>query len=331
MNLFTPSDLGGIASTEEAADWLTEANELDRGIRTPYREKILKSFARVGAGMVPRGGAGSFTSYDAMINAMTLGQTYPYDFYKIAGSASQGTAGLWQTLWTATGTPGAGAAPAGTPGAAMADTAGGMLFPAPGGSQNKFMVTFGGTANQNAVLLVSDRLCGVGAVTTASTGSKTVSSATLTRYSGNTTALNNEVWLEETTASTTTAAIVRLDSYTSGDGTAAQDAVGTLTTPAAATVITWTGKFPLKAGKSGVQAISTMNVGTASTAGVVNVVISRPLAYLPIISSTWNERDMVLQLTSLPQIFDAATLDFKILVGSGVTTTVWGSTRLAYG
>lgn len=327
-----PSDFGGIGSTEDASDWLAEADGLSEvRAMTPRREKLLRSFAALGAGRLPRGGAGSFASYDAIVNALTLGQAYPFDFYKIAPSASQGIAGLWQSLWTATGTPGAGSAPAGTPGAATSDTVGGMTFPAPGGGQNKFAVSFGAVANQNCVLAVSDRLCGVGAVTTASTGSKTISSAAISRYSSNTTALNNEAWMEETTASSATAAILRLDSYTSGDGTAAQDAVASLTTPAAATVATWAGKFPLKAGKPGIQAASTWNVGTASTSGAANFVISRPLFYLPLVSSVWNERDLVLQLLALPQIFDAATLDFKILAPSGVTTTVWGNLRLVYG
>lgn len=324
-------DLPGINSSEAAEDWMLEAQRLERGVATPRSERILKSWRDVGLGY-PRGGVGSFASYDAIINALTLGQAYPYDFFKIAPSASQGTAGLWQSLWTATGSPGAGSAPASTPGAAYSQAAGGITFPAPGSSQNKFMTTFGATANQTCVLALYDRLVGVGSVSLTSTGNKTVSSATLPtgRYDSSTTALNNEAWFEVTTASTTTIAVVTMNSYTTGDGTSGQTGTA-LTFPAAATVLTWAGKLPLLASKPGIQACSTVNPGTATTLGVVNFVIKRPLAYLPIISGQWNERDMVLQLTALPQILDNATLDFNILAPSGVTTTVWGNLRTVYG
>jgi hypothetical protein len=46
--------------------------------------------------------------------------------------------------------------------------------------------------------------------------------------------------------------------------------------------------------------------------------------------STWNERDMVLQLTSLPRIYDGANLNFMYFVSSTSQFTVSGVLNTGY-
>ena len=78
-------------------------------------------------------------------------------------------------------------------------------------TKQRYAVSFGGVATQSVTLMLHDRLVGVGGLSSASTGSKTVSSASLTRY---TSGANVQAWLEVTTASTTTQAVCHLLSYT---------------------------------------------------------------------------------------------------------------------
>lgn len=270
-----------------------------------------------------------FTSYDDLISEMTVnGKELAWGFMKVAPANAEG-AGFWQSLWLANGSPGAGAAPAATPGTAYTDVAGSMNW-ANVSPDQKHIVTLGAVANQNCSLMLYDRLVGVGAVTLVGAGSKTVNSAALPRYSG-TAAAGVQAWLEVTTATTTTLPVVSMNSYTNQDGTAGR-AGANLTLPAAATDLhTMVGPLPLQAGDRGVRAISTINVVTAPAAGVVNVVLMRPLAFLPLIANQWNERDLVLQMASLPRVFDGASLALAIMASGAVTTTVWGCVKLAYG
>jgi hypothetical protein len=276
-----------------------------------------------------------FTSRDDIINEVTSnGKVDLWNFYKIASSASQGAAGVWQSLWKGVGNPGAGSDPGGTPGTAYVtdagtSVAGAMWFPDRSTDQ-RYLLSFGAVANQDCTLMLYDRLAGVGAISTTTTGAKTVNSSALDRYSG-TAAILNEVWLEVTTATTVTAPVVNLNSYTSADGSNAQSG-GSVTFPAAATVLTAMVQVPLSATKQGVRSVEAgLNIGTASTAGAVNVLIIRPLARIPLRSGQWNEVSFLDDVMGLPRIFDNATLGLAICAPSGVTTTVWGTVSCAYG
>jgi hypothetical protein len=84
-------------------------------------------------------------------------------------------------------------------------------------------------------------------------------------------------------------------------------------------------------GDKGVRSVETLNVGTAGTAGVVTVLLMQPLAFLPIIANQWNERDLVLQLSALPQIYDGASLGLAVLASGTTALNIWGNIRIAYG
>jgi hypothetical protein len=268
-----------------------------------------------------------FSSYDDMINKMvTNGQSLEWHFTK-TGTAMQG-AGFWHRTWIAAGSPVAAAAePAATPGAALTSNANCMNW-ANQSPSIKTLLTFGAVATNNCTLMLFDRLSHVGALSSASTGSKTVSSSALGRYTGGT---GVQAWLECTTASTTTQAICHLLSYT-GDVNGAGQVGGSFTWPAAATVKDcMMGPLPLASGDKGVVAVSTINIDTANTAGVFNLVLLKPLAYLPLIANQWNERDLVLQLASMPQVFDGASLGVAIMASAAAATTVYGKVGIGYG
>jgi len=266
-----------------------------------------------------------FVSYDDLITQITTNGFFDERFSTKVGSTMQG-AGFWHRTYIAAGIPAAGSEPAATPGAAYSADASSVTFPNVSTKQ-RYGLSFGGVATNAITLQLHDRLVGVGGISSASTGSKTISSAALTRY---TSGQNVQAWLEVTTASTTTQASTHLLSYT-GDVNGAAQVGAQLSWPAAATVKDCAiGPMPLAAGDTGVKACSTMNVDTANTAGVFNFVQLRPLVTIPIVASQWNERDLVLQIAALPRIFDTACLGVYMMPAAVTATTVSWQIRTAY-
>lgn len=275
-----------------------------------------------------------FSSRDDIINEVTTnGKVDLWNFYKVAPAAAE-AAGVWQSLWKGVGNPGAGSDPATTPGTvhdtdAGSATAGAIWFPDRSTDQ-RYLLSFGACATQNCTLMLYDRLAGVSAISTATTGSKTANTGALTRYSGSAAALN-EAWLEVTTATTTTAPIVNLNSYTSADGSTGQTG-GNVTFPAAATDLHSLVQLPLNASKQGVRSVEDgLNVGTASAAGACNLLIIRPLARIPLLANVWNEVSFLDDTMGLPRIYDNATLGLALLASTTTATTVWGTINCAYG
>lgn len=270
-----------------------------------------------------------FTSYDDLINEMTVnGKVYDRIFSK--RSTAPEAAGVLHSLWDAIGQPGDGGNPATTPGTAFDDESGSITFPDQGSDQ-KHLVSIGAVASQTCTLIVADRLVGVSGISVASTGNKTINSVALPRYSGTDAALV-ECYLEVTTATTTTAPVVNLNSYTNEAGTTGRSG-GNVTFPAAATnVDTLIGPMPLQAGDKGIRSIEVgLNVGTAAAAGVVNVLLVRRLCAIPLIANLWNERDLVLQLASIPRIFDGASLMLFFQSTGTTANVIIGGLKVAYG
>lgn len=275
-----------------------------------------------------------FASRDDLIFEITTnGKKDEFNFMKVAPANAQ-AAGSYQSLWKGVGQPGAGADPAATPGTvytsdAAAVVAGSMWYP-DRSTDLRFLLSFGAMANQNCSLVLYDRLAGVSGISLATTGSKTVNSGSIDRYAA-AAAVNNEAWLEVTTATTTTAPVVNLNAYTAADGTTAQ-AGGSVTFPAAATAVGTMIQLPLTAAKTGIRSVQAgLNVGTAAAAGVVNVVILKRLAVIPLLANQWNEVSFLDDTMGLPQVFDNATLGLMLLASGAVTTTVVGTVNCAYG
>jgi hypothetical protein len=266
-----------------------------------------------------------FATYDSIIAAITAGQVDAWSFQKTAASASQG-AGTWHTLWKGVGSPGAGADPASTPGAAYEDTAGGIFFPDRTPDQ-KHALFLDGNPTNGMHLVLYDRLVGVGAVNLVGTGSKTVNSTTLPRYAG-ADATNVEAWLEVTTATTTSVTNVNISSYTAADGTTGQVG-GSVLFPAAATVVGSMIRLPLGT-KAGVRSVETLNVATAPNAGVANLILLHRIAEVALTANVLNTADLMTNPLSLPRVYDGATLALMCMMTSAVTPTVTGRIYTAY-
>ena len=264
-----------------------------------------------------------FTSYDDLITEMTTnGKTTSWEFVKTS-SAPEG-AGIWHSLWAAAGNPGAGSNPATTPGTSHDNTAGSIYF-ADTSTDQTHLVTFGAMSSVAMNLMIYDRLVSVNQ-SIATTGDKTINSVALPRY---TSGVGVYPFVEYSVASTA-AGVFSLSSYTNQAGTTAR--VGATVTPPAAVMnvnsIIW---MPIEAGDAGVRSVETLNVATAATSATVNVVLCKPLAYLPLPANTWVERDLVLQLTALPRLFDGHTLGLAYQATTTTTPTIWGQVRVAWG
>lgn len=268
-----------------------------------------------------------------IIGDTNIGKIITYGFAKVAPQSAEGT-GVWATLWKGTGRPGAGADPATTPGTVYtsddsAVTAGAIQF-GDRSTDQKYLYKFGAVASQNCSLMLYDRLSGVSGLLTTTTGSKTASTGALDRYTG-TAADKNQVWIEFTAATNTTAPILNLNSYTTADGSTAQ-AGGSVTMPATVTDIGTLMQMPLDATKTGVRSVETINVGTASAStGTFNLLIIRPLAIIPLIATVPNEVNYLDQIMTLPRIYDNATLGLALLASTTTAVTCAGQVSIFYG
>jgi hypothetical protein len=266
-----------------------------------------------------------FYSYDDLINQITFNGNYnDYNFYKISSDPS--AAGVWHCLWTSAGNPGAGGTP-GTSGSGTVYNAavGGMNFNAVSPLQRS-VLSFGAVSTQNCTLMVYDRLAAISGISTSSTGSKAAVTPTFTRYSsGSGLNSNVQVWGEITTAITGTP-ILYLSSYTNQNGISGRVG-GSITLSSLS--INDAFLFPLATTDTGVQSVNSIYVSTSAT-GIFNVVLLRPLAYLPLLVNQWNEKDLVLQLAHLPTIYDNATLAFMFLANSTTAPQIYGRFATGY-
>lgn len=275
-----------------------------------------------------------FTSYDDLISKITSsGNSFQYDFTKIGTTSI--AAGNWTSLARVGGNPAAisdGAAGSGTAGAGgtALDQASGTLTAGLGDEdpERKFLLTLGAVSNVSLNLRLYDRLVHVSGLAMNSTGDKDVNSVTLPRYTG-TDSAGVEAWLEYTTAGTTTATVVHMSSYTDQDGNTGS--TGTSVTGVASQTIQSMIKLPLAAGDTGIRSVETINVSTACTAGVAQLVLLKPLVTVALSANSWQERDLVLQLTALPRILDGASLCLMYETTATTAATVTGTIRLAWG
>lgn len=92
--------------------------------------------------------------------------------------------------------------------------------------------------------------------------------------------------------------------------------------------------IPLEAGDTGIKSVESINFSATMTSGCMNLIICRPLAYIPVTTvGVAAERDFLNQLPSLPTIADGAVLHWLMYAGAatpansafyGHLDTVWG-------
>lgn len=246
-----------------------------------------------------------FTSFADMISQITSNGYEDIGFFeKTFGSGGAN----WISSWALAGMPAAGALPATTPGTAYTYPVTGALgFPAVSTKQ-RYGTSLSGITNSSSIMTIciADRLVAVSGLSLATATGVTVNSTTLPRYTSGT---GVQAWLELTTALSTTAPIVQI-TYTDDSGTSGQ--VGSLMAASAVNLAInqMIGPLPLSptSNDAGIQSVQTLTVSTASSTGVANLVLLKPLLYLTFPIDNWVERDLFLQSASMPRLFDGACL-----------------------
>lgn len=165
--------------------------------------------------------------------------------------------------------------------------------------------------------MLLDRLVSVSqSITT--TGVKTINSSALTRY---TTGDGVMVWVEVTTQTATSAAVINLNSYTNSAGTGSRSGASITFVSTAMNVGSWV-QLPLQDGDSGVKSVESINVTTAPTAGVISVVLAKPLAFSGVNNGQSGAVQATLNTYLVPiRIYDGASLAAIIKGYSGAERT----------
>lgn len=254
-----------------------------------------------------------FLDFLAIRAAYDAGQTYHFEFLKdSAGAQANSTAGYWHSQWTVAGMPAAGANPASTPGVAYTNVAGSINFPDQG-SSTKYLTWVSAITKlgilADSPMMVYDRLVGVGGMTLDSTGSKTVNSAALTRYTDGV----GVIPCLEVTVAGTGAMTLSMDSYTDhlGNTGHAGPSVSTATATTAGQLI----PLPVASGDLGVRAIATINISaTTLTAGsAANLVLLKPVFCLAGARNKWNAASPVTDYAAFPRVYDGASLGIAFM------------------
>lgn len=264
-----------------------------------------------------------FTSRDQILARKAAGYYQRWNVMKDGSTNTPEAAGSWYSSWTDPGMPGAAANP--TTYANCTDFAG-SIFNSNVSPGKRYLTDLALTASQNGTIMLYDRLGHIGSISLASTGDKTVSSSALPRSMDAVDAKNVECWVEVTTATTVTAPIISMNSYTDYTNGAAR-AGGSLTFPSTATNVGWMGKLGLQAGDISVTAVSTINVATAASAGICNVVLLRPLAFVPVIANLATVWDL---LPNLPRVYDGSSIGIAFLSTSTSAVDIWGTVEFTY-
>lgn len=77
--------------------------------------------------------------------------------------------------------------------------------------------------------------------------------------------------------------------------------------------------LPLQSGDAGIKSVETIQLSATMTSGCINLLIVKPLAFIPITTvGVAGERDFLNQLASLPRIYDGAVLHLAMYAGAAV-------------
>lgn len=262
----------------------------------------------------------AITTRDQVYAAIAAGRSQRWNFLK-TGPAAQ-AAGSWASLGAAAGSPGAYT----DPGAwANCTNLSGSVFFTDVSPSKRYLAAISAMSTVDGTIMVYDRL-GHMNTTLVGTGNKSVTSAALPRSMDTGDTYQVEAWLEVVTATTTSAAVLSMNSYTDPVNGAGR-AGASITFPAAATVTRYMVKLPLQAGDRAVSAISTINLTTAPAAGTANVILLRPLAYIPVKAYIATVFDMVPQL---PRVYDGSSICMTFLDSATTAATVWGDLLCVY-
>ena len=87
-------------------------------------------------------------------------------------------------------------------------------------------------------------------------------------------------------------------------------------------------QLPLQAGDTGATAIYTVTVATPPSAGAVNIVLLRPIAFIPLALA--NVCTLLDRLTSLPRVYDGSSLCLAMQCDSATGRALTGRFEFTY-
>lgn len=261
----------------------------------------------------------AITTMDGLVAALP-GQVLPVYKPSIAAKG----AGTFASLWTAAGTPGAGATPATGAGAACTSaTTGALKFSNPG-SGFSYLARALMSCGVIGTLVVYDRLVATSGLSGIVTTAQTISSTALTRY---TTGANVSAWLEWYTATGASAVSFTLN-YTNEAGATAQVSASQSfpTSPAIGQML------PISLnGADGIQVAESLTLtGTTGTAGNFGVTLLRRLLTIPLpLANSASSMDAF--AAGLQKVEDSACLAFAVFASTTTTGLLHGEVALAQG
>lgn len=308
---------------DEAVEGVKAAS---RGCPEPIRVVGQRCYAVDGEIMpIIEGRSPGFASYDQVISALSTGKGQQLMVSK-DNLAANPVASKPYTLWQAGGLPGAGTWGTSGTGRAVTDAdAGAIPFVNPTAPATMHLLTWGaGATVALGTLLLIDRLVEY-PISLAATSSPT--SPTIPSRDANGAALGAGVMMffENEAAGAATAATnpTITVTYTNSAGTASRSsgAVAMEASQPVRRVLTpnvnpniW---FPMAAGDLGVRSVQTVTLSATMTTTRANLVLARPLAILPVLTAnSYVERDLVLQLASMPRVFDDSYLSFLLMANT---------------
>jgi hypothetical protein len=277
---------------------------------------------------VPAFAGGAITTYDGIVSSLAGGKGQ--DRYFQLPSPNTGAANFY-SLWL---TPTSNRIPVvGTNGGASASRAvdssitGAISFTNPSSPDLLYLTTMsasaiGAGAGGGGLMLV-DRLLDYNFSTGSALTVTLTNTATLPSRDAKGAALGDGVMMFYEVSTVLGAGAASFNAtYTNQAGTGSKT-TGALSVAVSSAVgrIPFSFRFlPLASGDSGVRSVQSVAIATGTSTGAVNLVLCRPIAYLPLagLVNTPQERDTVAQVNRLPRIYDSSALQW-LMVGSSST------------
>lgn len=267
----------------------------------------------------------AFTSYDSIIAALGNGNSETAFFQK--ASIASIVAGQWYSHWLSAGLPAAGVAPGAVAGIAPTSATNGALkFTNPSGSNTKYALRFGVGGPTAGLLMLYDRLVTTDGLSGTVTTAQTVNSTPLTRH---TDGLGVLCAIEVYTALGATPRTATI-TYTDQDGNTGN--TGTISIPANAPAGSFLIPMSFASGDKGVKSVQSVQLdGSTGTAGNFGITLYYPVATLAYNASDYVERDLVLQLASLPILTSNTCLALALMATTTSSGIQFGSIGMAEG
>jgi hypothetical protein len=278
----------------------------------------------------------AFSTVDSIIAALTAGNGNRYPFTKTLPSTT--VAGVPHTCWAATGMPGAGGnTTTGKANGAVCttSTAGSMPYVNASSGQMSFLTgNAGTTASAGAgTLIFYDRIAHCNIAHNEASGSFSgMTGSGVTGRLGSTEGA--QIWLEVTTAFSAATNTLNFG-YTNQAGTSGQTTPN-FTTVASSIVgrnpVANTLWLPLATGDTGVRSLDSITLVSGTATGNMNVVLARPLVYVPIITAAeMVARDTVTEMYQMPNMYNSTCLSFIFVPNAAGTPTFFGEYNSAFG